>query len=317
MFAPTNTGGVPTFYVMGNHDHERDHFDDAKETYGSDLTNFNFYAQRAFEEMFAPADYSFNRGDVHIVCMRNSQWEQYCLDNNTSHGSYNHGDFTTDQVEWLRQDLANVPEDKMVIFCIHIPLREDSTYPGNQKVVEVLKQRSKVKILSGHKHYNFSTTPSQKWHGFDEVTITGNWGYVNTKCGIDGVPYGFDVYDFSGPSVAKNYFRACSSTLGVEGEGYQMRAYWSDMVSGKDATSTAKTGWYGSGSYYATSTSTSKYMYVNIFNGNADWTVKLKIYNLSTGNLVRTYDMSRMAGAENGTWGTNGVGTKADPYTLS
>ena len=317
MFAPTNTGGVPTFYVMGNHDHERAHFDNASANY-SDLENFNFYAQRAFEEMFAPADYSFNRGDVHIVCMRNSQWEQYCLDNNTSHGDYNYGDFTDEQVEWLRQDLANVPEDKMVIFCIHIPLRDGYAYQGNKDVVELLKQRSKVKILSGHRHFNFSTTtdyiPSkqtQQWPGIDEVTITGNWGYVHSKCGTDGAPFGFDVYDFSGPRVAKNYFRACSSTLGVEGEGYQMRAYLSDMLSGKDATSTAKTGWYGN--FYATNTSTSKYMYVNIFNGNADWTVKLKIYN-SSDTLVRTYDMSRMAGAESGTWGTNGSGTTTDPY---
>ena len=308
MFAPKNTGGVPTFYVMGNHDHERKHFSTAKETYGDDLESFNFYAQRAFEEMFAPADYSFNRGDVHIVCMRNSQWEQACLDYNSSHGKSNYGDFTADQVKWLRQDLANVSKDKMVIFCIHIPLRDGSAYQGNQDVVALLKQRSKVKILSGHKHYNFSTTPSQKWHGFDEVTITGNWGYIHSKCGIDGAPYGFDVYDFSGSSVAKNYFRACSSSHG--GEGYQMRAYLSDMLSGKDAATTDNPGWYGS--FYALYSSP-KYMYVNIFNGNPNWTVNLKIYN-SSGYLVETYEMSRLSGAEKGAWGDYGGGTIANPY---
>ena len=309
MFAPENTGGVPTFYVMGNHDHERAHFDNASTNYGSDLESFNFYAQRAFEEMFAPADYSFNRGDVHIVCMRNSQWKQNALTNNTSNGNYNYGDFTADQVEWLRQDLANVDKDKMIIFCVHIPLRNGSAYQGNQDVVALLKQYSKVKILSGHIHYNRSTTTSE-WHGIDEVSIVGNWGYIHGRCSGDGTPYGFDVYDFSGSSIAKNYFRACSSSHG--GEGYQMRAYLSDMLSGKDATSTANTGWYGSGFFSYSSILEFKPVYINIFNGNAAWTVKLNIYHNNT--LVNTLEVMYGGESINGTWGTNGEGTKENPY---
>jgi len=308
MFAPENTGGVPTFYVMGNHDHERAHFNTAKDTYGSDLESFNFYAQRAFEEMFAPANYSFNRGDVHIVCMRNPQWKQECLDNNSSHGSYTYGDFTDEQVEWLRQDLAKVEEDKMIIFCVHIPLRNGSAYQGNQDVVALLKNYSKVKVLSGHIHYNRSTTTSE-WHGIDEVSIVGNWGYVHNRCMGDGSPFGFDVYDFSGSTIAKNYFRACSSSHG--GEGYQMRAYLSDMLSGRDATSTAKTGWYGS--YYALNSS--KYMYVNIFNGNPNWTVKLKIYNAS-GTLLKTYTMLHMTMSTTNNWAL-GDGASTNPYRSS
>ena len=175
----------------------------------------------------------------------------------------------------------------------------------------MLKAYPNAQVFSGHSHRN-SNMPvghPSNGSGINEMVFVGNWGHTSNRCMGDGTPFGFGVYDFSGAGIQDNYFRSCTSR--EYDQNYQMRAYLSDMLSGKDATtSTAKTGWYGS--YYATSTSTSKYMYVNIFNGNADWTVNLKIRRSS--GSTRTYPMERLSGAENGTWGSNGEGTTTIPY---
>ena len=95
--------GVPVFATIGNHDHE---FPTADEK----------AARAKYESYFGPVDYSFNRGDVHVVSMDN------VIHSCKASADYE-GGFTAAQYEWLKQDLSFVPKDKMVILCVHIPFR--------------------------------------------------------------------------------------------------------------------------------------------------------------------------------------------------
>ena len=88
--------GVPVFATIGNHDHE---FPTADEK----------AARAKYESYFGPVDYSFNRGDVHVVCMDDVIY--------TSGTEYTNG-FTDAQLAWLRADLSFVPKQKMVILCL-------------------------------------------------------------------------------------------------------------------------------------------------------------------------------------------------------
>lgn len=134
----TDKVGLPLFQVMGNHDNKVIAVSKDNYTVAHDIA-----AQRNFEYIFGPVNYSFDRGNVHIIAMDNIIFP--------SHKDYSLG-FRDDQVEWLRQDLSYVSKDKMVILCVHIPMRAS----GNQNVqavFELLKPFAEVHVMSGHTHY--------------------------------------------------------------------------------------------------------------------------------------------------------------------
>lgn len=81
--------GLPLFQVMGNHDNKVIAVSKNDYTVAHDIA-----AQRNFEYIFGPVNYSFDRGNVHIVAMDNIIFP--------SHKDYSLG-FRDDQVEWLRQ----------------------------------------------------------------------------------------------------------------------------------------------------------------------------------------------------------------------
>lgn len=317
MFSVSNVT-TPTFFVMGNHDHDRRYFDAPPY---SDLVEFNYHVQDAYENVFGPSSYSFNRGDVHIISMRDILWPSSSIKNATSLDCY--GGFSDEQVEWLRQDLSFVPKSKMVILCVHIPLHSlygstSSTYGKKNitKVLDMLKPYPNAQVFSGHSHRN-SNIPvghPSNYSGVNEMTFVGNWGHTSNRCMGDGTPFGFGVYDFSGASIEDNYFRPCTSR--VYDKNYQMRAYLSDMLMGMDySTQNSKQtyGWYGS--YYALSDT--KYIYVNIFNAHHKWNVKLYIDGKSAGSF--SYMTPNSSGDWSNvdvapfTWGGLGTGTKNDP----
>ena len=110
----TDKVGLPLFQVMGNHDNKVIAVSKDNYTVAHDIA-----AQRNFEYIFGPVNYSFDRGNVHIIAMDNIIFP--------SHKDYSLG-FRDDQVEWLRQDLSYVSKDKMVILCVHMPMRSSGNH---------------------------------------------------------------------------------------------------------------------------------------------------------------------------------------------
>jgi len=136
--------GVPVFATIGNHDHE---FPTADEK----------AARAKYESYFGPVDYSFNRGDVHVVSMDN------VIHSCKASADYE-GGFTAAQYAWLKQDLSFVPKDKMVILCVHIPFRggwgTNSAHADADKyydeVLDLLSQYEYAAIMSAHTHSNIN-----------------------------------------------------------------------------------------------------------------------------------------------------------------
>ena len=62
--------GLPLFQLMGNHDYEVISVSKEEYTDAHDIA-----AQRNFEYAFGPINYSFDRGDVHIVAMDDMNYE--------------------------------------------------------------------------------------------------------------------------------------------------------------------------------------------------------------------------------------------------
>ena len=109
-------GSVPFFQTIGNHDHLNEADNSVTSTYWKSVENFQKY--------FGPQNYSFDRGDVHIVSMDNvlhGEIPDLGEDQEFAAGFYDW------QFEWLKRDLSYVPKDKMVILCCHVPFRVRAT----------------------------------------------------------------------------------------------------------------------------------------------------------------------------------------------
>ena len=93
----------PARFLPGNHDLDLDaDYDHRFDTYRS---------------QFGPDYYSYDAGDVHVIALNTVQHSQGAPYN----GTYN-GGIDDEQLAWLRQDIANTPEDKLIELATHIPL---------------------------------------------------------------------------------------------------------------------------------------------------------------------------------------------------
>ncbi|MCQ2141573.1 MAG: calcineurin-like phosphoesterase family protein [Bacteroidales bacterium] len=207
--------GMPTFQTVGNHD-----FEFAMGGLNEFSPTVTIRRDRMFEAIFGPIDYSWNRGDAHIISMNNVQF-----DNLENAGKYT-GGFTDEQLEWLRQDLALVPKDKIVIFCAHIPLWNKKS-ASLHKAIEMLGGFAESYIFTGHTHTNFKHVCE---NGVKEITVgamSGCWWW-SRNC-ADGAPNGYLVCHITGNHLDSHLYKS----LGYK-ENVQMRIYRGDAEYGGD-----------------------------------------------------------------------------------
>ena len=262
-----STGGLPTmrsyfsqinmpvFQIIGNHDYTWFYSSSGNEL-KTDATSSTLFlkAQRAFEDCFGPINFSFNRGDVHVVCMRNIIWN-----NSTSPRSYR-GGFTDEQYDWLVADLANVPSDKTIIFCVHIPISSCLSGDNVSKVMTLLKGFSHAEIFSAHTHY-IKNVPDVGGYGIYEhvhEALCGIFWWSNIA--VDGAPNGYHVYEFSGKQIADSYFIGVNDQMNTR--DYQMRIYRGGVM-------------YGGSYIYFQNPHPSDVLLINVFNSDENWTVEV------------------------------------------
>lgn len=215
---------TPQYYVPGNHDLD---FDAA-----TDENSFD-----TFKREWGPAYYSFDIGDVHFVTLDNVQYP--CINHDGEHAfcdasnTYN-GYVTEQQMEWLANDLAHVPMDKLVVLNMHIPIISfvDSGSNKHQTdnagdIYRLLEGRPAL-ALSGHTHTLEHFEPGEGARpgiaGLDIpatpfpqiITGAGCGSWWSGDFDDDGVPMsyqrlgakrGFMVFEFDGNSF-KDSFKA-------------------------------------------------------------------------------------------------------------
>lgn len=307
--------GLPVFQVMGNHDYS--YFNpDSPLIVDSRSPNINLKAQRFHEIMFGPINYSFNRGDVHIIGMKD-----IVFNSNTDGGDYSRG-FTKEEYEWLKQDLSFVPKDKAVMLCVHIQLLNNTTnYIA--EVMSLLNQYSEAHIVSGHTHINrnyehavegLSTT---KIFEHNAGALCGAW-WCSNICG-DGVPNGFQVY-IGGNEGTKGklvdwYHIGYHEGLNVR--SHQMRLYRGNAVTGGEIEGTNT---YGVKGYYGFNYS-DDVLLANIYNADSKWTVKVYEDGVHTGNMEKiaynNASFTKLIGSytkEDPRRSPDGVGSSHDMY---
>jgi len=285
-----STVGFPIFQVMGNHDCN---YFGGNNPLVPDAQNSttNIKAQREFESTFGPINYSFNRGDVHIVGMRDIYYTTNWTTRNYQTG------FLKEQYEWLKQDLAVVPKDKMVVLCVHIPLFGSASKSGEtghyvKEVHQLLNEFKEAHVISGHTHYQrnyIHTTYNIYEHNMG--TVCGTWWSSNI-CG-DGTPNGYGVFIGEGNTFTDWYYMGYHEGMNTRQD--QMRLYRGSAITG--APRQSKNGTNGTG-YYSYNFGDDVIL-ANVFMADKNWTIEVYEDDVKTGEMKLvdgTYTFDKMVG---------------------
>ena len=226
-----DSGWLPFFQCIGNHDH-------TATVTSSDPSMIDYLSSELFVKHFGPTEYSFDRGDAHIVVMDNV-YAAY----STPYSSYPdgatmvyNGGFTDEQLEWFKKDLSYVKdkEKKMLIFCAHIPFREGANYITGSMVIlfahhhdflDQMKAFHSAELMIGHVHY-----PGVYIHR-DWVTGSGRpimehlhqaacGGWWNCHSSVTGGPNGYTIYKVNGPDIVDWINKGTGRS-----KDYQVRVY--------------------------------------------------------------------------------------------
>ena len=210
------------FQTIGNHDHDSlkpDTNDDAADDYNATST---------FVSQFGPTDYSFNRGDVHVVSMDDIKvmGQSSSSRSNGRTWSYDKG-FTDAQFEWLKKDIALVPDKskKMVFVCCHIPWRNaaNSKFSHCQDVLKLLADFKEVHIMIGHTHYTqnvvYSTYLGRGGLPFYEHvhgSACGAWWTSSCSSTVTGEPSGYTIYKIEGAHIKDWQFKGTKRDINTQ-----------------------------------------------------------------------------------------------------
>ncbi len=279
-----NRIGIPVFAVMGNHDNA--YYSESSPIYPDKRSsNFNLAIQRPFEECFGPINYSFNRGDAHIISMRNMQYNS-----NISlwgdDGGYIH-EFTDRQLAWFEQDIALVPKDKTIILCVHIPMYNRAA-KSVQTILSAMDQFANAYILSGHLHYrkcyDHTKVGNSSHKAYEQSLSSAGWGGAfadgsNLNC--DGAPLGYGVVTISNGVMNKSIHKGY--VYGMNDENYQIRLHRGKDITGAAVSGTNKNNTKG---YYQFGFDENTIL-ANVFSSDPwYWTVEVWRYDENTGERV-------------------------------
>ena len=199
--------GIPYYLTAGNHDMNLDAPDDA-------------HSLDTFKSQYGPAYYSFNYGRVHFVVLDSIVYPS------TLSSSY-HGEIDDTQLQWLINDLRQVPKDRLIVLNMHIPLvsyidRLAANHQVNnrEEIYELLAGR-RVLSLGGHTHTLEHFQPGDEEEGWGQPTpITqiivgascGSWWSGDfTDAGVpfsyqrDGGPKGHMIIEFNGNQYTDSF----------------------------------------------------------------------------------------------------------------
>ena len=186
------TVGIPWYNVYGNHDMNRQATDDR-------------YADETFERVFGPTCYSYDWGPVHFINIDNVHFLP-----DKKEGPPYFSEVGERQLTFIRNDLAYVPKDQLVVISMHIPLTEMHDV---KELMEQLRDRPNTLTLSAHTHIQRDAFIGQEhgWqdkqphHHHNHATTSGSWWQGSLdEIGIphttmrDGAPNGYGIFTFSG-----------------------------------------------------------------------------------------------------------------------
>lgn len=242
--------GIPWWNVIGNHDVNAD---------APAATDFD----DTYNRVYGPDYFSFDHGPVHFVSLNNIHWIPP-TDRGTNKATWRSG-IPPQQVEWLKNDLALVPEKQLVLLMMHVPIYDMA---NREEVYRLIEKRPYCLSIAGHTHWTahrflrradgwLGTEPH---HHIVNVTACGSWWtgqpdesgipHATMAC---GAPNGYSVLTFREQGVTVD-FKAARRPA-----GYQMNISAPESVKSANTAATP--------------------VYVNVFNGAENSVVQFRLNN--------------------------------------
>lgn len=209
LFKPLNhlqsLPGIPWYNIYGNHDMNfmspNDQHDD--ETY---------------TQTYGPATFAFQHGPAHFIALDNVIWNGFDGMNDSGSfprtGNYR-GGLRDDQLRFIENYLAHIPQHELVVLLMHIPLNGEGKHvvPERRRLFEILSNHPNTFSLSGHTHFNEhwffgeseGYTAGTHHHHWNAGATSGSWfnGFPDDR-GIPhttmrcGAPNGYSIITVDG-----------------------------------------------------------------------------------------------------------------------
>jgi len=248
--------GIPWYNVLGNHDMNLDSSGDK-------------HSDESFERVYGPAYYSFDYGPVHFIVLDDVIWHGATEEKR----GYYRGGLGGRQLAFVRNDLAQVPKDRLVVLTMHIPIVQ---IQERKELFRILAQHPHTLSFSAHTHMHnhLFLGPDHDWpgesphHHMNFATACGSWwrgapdevGIPHTTM-ADGAPNGWSVVTFEG-----NRYSAVYKATRRPAD-YQMNIYAPESVAADKAGQTE--------------------VLVNVFAGSERSIVEMRFAGGSWGRLER------------------------------
>lgn len=264
----SKVSGVQVFHTIGNHDHDM-------------MQAGDYETVNVFKSKVAPTYYSFNVGNVHYVVLDNILCTNTVADDGSGR-SYK-ATLTTDQLSWLKKDLAFVDKSKVLVITMHAHMYSEtgSNNLTNAAQLEELCKGYVTHVMSAHTHVNWTNDKSSSkgiiHHNSGAVCGTWWWtGYLADGLYLckDGSPSGYYVYNMNGTDV-KWRFKPTGRDFTHAFRTYDRNEIvlsaknFAPSANASHATSFEKsaTGWVTSDK--------NNYVYFNVFDYNTSWTIEV------------------------------------------
>jgi len=176
--------GIPFFHTIGNHDFSGNIYEPIE-------------ASKEFVSNFGPLNFSFNRGDAHIVVMNNIY----------NYGVTSSRGFSEEQIKWLKSDLNHVPKNKMLIISVHAPIIPTNYFERKSDFFDAVSGFKEIHILSGdwHQNRNYINDDLNIYEHLTGAASGMTWGSLINKC---GAPIGYGVYEIRGNKMDNWYYKS-------------------------------------------------------------------------------------------------------------
>ena len=208
--------GLQIFHTIGNHDHDMNATGD-------------WDTAVKYKNVLGPNYYSFNIGKVHYIALDNIECtNKVASEEKGDYRTYNET-VISDDINWLKKDLANVPKNTPVVVTMHAPVYGDQgkdAMSGVSTLTSCFAGYTDVTFVSGHTHKTYtvvdSSTKKIKEHNSGAVCAAWWWtGYYTPGLNIaqDGAPSGYRVMEAKGTALT-SYFKGIGKS-----ENYQFRSY--------------------------------------------------------------------------------------------
>jgi hypothetical protein len=207
--------GIPWHHCPGNHDINWDGLDDRT-------------SRETWKRVFGPRHYAFQHGEATFIVLDNVHYAGF--DPVTRRAGKYSGRIGAEQLQFVRNVLAHLPPEQLVVLSMHIPLltEQDPTHPADNTLdaaalLDVLAGRPHTVSFSGHMHLteHHYLGPAAHHHHVLAAASGGWWGGPLDARGLpsadspDGTPNGFHVLEVDGahyetrfvPAVGKAHRR--------------------------------------------------------------------------------------------------------------